>query len=61
MPKVLDCALEMSKGVSVTQLLVIPAAPDTAGKDCENGVVGVVQVTPKAGSPELGEFENEAQ
>jgi len=51
----------MSKGVSVTQLLVIPAAPDTAGKDCENGVVGVVQVTPKAGSPELGEFENEAQ
>ena len=54
MPKVLDCALEMSKGVSVTQLLVIPDVADTAGKVCVKGVVGVVHVMSKVGSPVLG-------
>ena len=40
----------------VAQLLVMAVDPGSAGKACVKGVVGVVHVMEKVGSPELGAF-----
>ena len=45
----------------MAQLLVIAVPADIAGKVCVNGVVGVVHVTERRGSPVLGALRNCAQ